>query len=63
MVRPKKHGDNDTYRCPEGFSACNEDFFTKEGGEDFVVCIEASLDKTMECPITSFAFDLNPSEE
>ncbi len=26
------------YTCPEGYEACNEDWFSQPGGEEFVVC-------------------------
>ena len=41
------------YECPEGFVACNEEFFSQTGGEEYVVCRKQDDSTDADCPITS----------
>ena len=51
------------FACPDGYLACNPDFFEQPNGANFVVCKKdigaGSLD---DCPITSFKFSVTEQE-
>ena len=38
MVRPVKFDSTPTYTCPQGYVACNPDFFSQPDGANYVVC-------------------------
>lgn len=66
MVRPVKDDNADSgsdYKCPENFKACNQDFFFKKDGHDYVVCIANDLKMEENCPITSIAFEIDEADE
>ena len=60
-VRPIKAADGGGFKCPDGYQACNEEFFEKDGGADFVVCWHESEYWAEVCPITSLAFAVDDS--
>lgn len=64
MVRPIRNGSNQTveYACPEGYFACNPEFFEQPDGANFVVCKKNGADISVECPITSVKFSVTEQE-
>lgn len=68
MQRPIRNGDDQTaeYRCPEGFKACNPEFFLQPGGANYVVCkrVYKSVSNfdPLDCPITSIKFSVSDQE-
>ena len=72
MVRPVKDVEKGgfsggtTYKCPDGYKPCNEDFFERstgtEAGHDFVVCILYGASIKEACPITGVAFEIDPAD-
>ena len=69
MVRPIENDDpasNRKYKCPDGYKACNDDFFERstatEAGHEFVVCIPDEASIVEACPITGMAFKIDPSD-
>lgn len=57
MQRPTK-SNGDSYICPVGFKACNEEFLASAASAEYAICISSSADSKETCPITSFAFNL-----
>ena len=61
MVRPVENDDPTStrkYKCPNGYQACNDNFFDEVGnaGHDFVVCILEGASIEENCPITDVTF-------
>ena len=55
----KEEGSIRRYRCPKGFSACNNDFFYDvENGQNYVTCLSDDLFTSKEqCPITKISLN------
>ena len=55
MQRPELQDDG-SYACPKGFKACNEGFFEKPSGQDYVICYPNNEERDENCPITDLLF-------
>ena len=63
MKRPIPDLENEnSYKCPAGFEACNPSFFNQPEGHLHVVCKPIGSDTSKECPITSVKFKLTAEE-
>jgi hypothetical protein len=51
------------YACPQGYTACNDEFFKKPHGEEYVVCRKSSEEASKACPITSVKFKLASDDQ
>ena len=62
-TRPNKDEETDDWKCPPSHKACNEEFFARERGADYVICYPENEEKDLYCPVTSISFDVPTGEE
>ena len=62
MVRPVKVDSTQTYACPQGYVACNSNFFSQPNGANYVVCKKSDSFNEVDCPITSVKFSVTEAE-